>query len=91
MKKIQKIAPKPIAKFLGAFYVIIGFIAGIFISIAAYFDPEVPEGSKLFALLSFIWFPILYGLLGLLCGYLGALLYNVIAKKVGPLEIELVD
>jgi hypothetical protein len=33
--------------------------------------------------------PILYGIMGFVCGAIGALLYNLIAKFVGGFELEL--
>jgi hypothetical protein len=40
-----------------------------------------------------IWFalalPVLYGVAGLIFGYLGALVYNLVAKYVGGIKVEL--
>lgn len=76
---------------MGVLYLIIGFVGGVAISIAGYYDPKISESERTFMLLSFIWVPLLYALMGLVFGYVFALLYNVIAKKIGPIEIELHD
>jgi hypothetical protein len=41
--------------------------------------------------LAIIFFPVLYGFMGFVAGILSALIYNLVAKWVGGIEIELKD
>jgi len=89
MKKITRIAPKSLAKMFGALYAIMGFIAGIFFSLAALVMAASGEMGGLFGLAAIILLPLLYGVLGLIFGYITALLYNLIAKRMGGIEFEI--
>jgi hypothetical protein len=47
--------------------------------------------GALFGVGAIIFLPILYGVMGLICGAIGAALYNLFAGLVGGLEVEVIQ
>jgi hypothetical protein len=96
MKEISKIRVVSCARLLAFVMAIMGFFAGIF---AAFFSITpgrdafcLREFCPLYSGLSFwaiIIFPIVYAIIGLICGGLGATIYNISARWVGGIEIDL--
>lgn len=90
MKTIKRIDAKSTAKLFGFMYVIFGFIIGVITSlislIATPKSPDVP-GLK-FGVLSFIILPVIYGALGWISGRIVAWFYNLLAKKIGGIKVE---
>jgi hypothetical protein len=84
---IKRIGVLSFANLLGALYAVIGLIAGGFISLAALIArPEnMPVGL---GMASVIMFPLVYGLGGLIGGFLVAALYNLISPLVGGIELD---
>ena len=87
-----------LAKILGIIYAFFGFIAGLFFSFFAligalvgsnFADSPEPLVGIFFGVGSVILFPILYGVLGFIGGIITAGIYNLTARWVGGLEIEL--
>ena len=83
-----------LAKIMGIIYAFLGFIAGLFFSffvlMGAFLgsvleDSPEPLVGIVFGVGSVVLFPILYGVLGIVI----AGIYNLTAKWVGGLEIEL--
>lgn len=73
------------AKFLGVLYVLFGLIFTPFFLLAGMFAPEGTGGlGAVFALA----IPVLYGLMGVVAGAIGAALYNLVAGWVGGIEVE---
>lgn len=97
MKEIKQVDPFSLAKVWGVLYAILGFIIGIFFaafgSLMQQFSGD--EGSAaisgMFGTMGLIFFPILYGVIGLLAGVIGGFLYNLIAGWVGGIRMELKD
>ena len=75
---------------------ILGFLLAIPFSFFSYlvssFSPSSvqDESSSIFGLLFIIIMPILYGIGGTIMNVIMAAIYNIIAKKMGGLKIELV-
>ena len=96
MKEIVKIRVSSCARVLAFAMAIIGFFSGIY---AAFFSitPEryafcLKEFCPFYSGLGFwaiIIFPIIYAIIGLICGWLGAIIYNLIAYWVGGIEIDI--
>jgi hypothetical protein len=86
-----------LAKILGGIYAVMGFVFGAIISLFSVLGSAVLSGqgggnaSLLFGVGSIIILPLMYGLLGFIFGLFTGWLYNVIAKHLGGLEIELQD
>ncbi len=88
--KITKVNVASLAKVLGALYlglgVIIAVIFGAMIIIGALVSGRWM--TVLFGIGLIIVVPIVYGMMGLIAGYIIGWLYNAIAKWVGGIEIE---
>lgn len=87
------------AKVYGLICVFIGLLAGIFVAAAFWvtssmFGPAagsqmpVRGMSYFFGGGAIISFPIFYGILGFIMGYLSAVIYNLIANMIGGIELE---
>lgn len=73
---------------LGIFYAIIGAAFGALAGSAG-LSTGLPAGLGVgFGLLAIIFLPIMYGFIGFISGAIGALLYNLIAKLIGGIEME---
>lgn len=79
---IKKIGTKSLAKLLGVLYGVLGLIAGVFFAIAS-----LVSGDYI-GIGAIVLFPILYGLMGLIGGFITAWLYNIVAAKIGGLEMD---
>ena len=73
------------AKFLGVLYALFG---AIFIPFFLLIDMFAPEGTGGFGTVFALAMPIIYGLMGVIGGAIGAALYNLVAGWVGGIEIE---
>ena len=99
MTKVKKIGVLSAAKIEGLFGVIIGLVSGVFWALASASFSRMwgPEGYGYDNPMMYRWFgvgaiiimPIVYGVLGFICGAIGAWLYNLVAGWIGGLEIEL--
>jgi hypothetical protein len=92
-RRIKRISPLQLGKMLALLYGIIGLVAIPFLLFMATMSAQLPPeqrgplmamgaGAALFA-------PILYAMVGFVIGVIGAVIYNVVAKWVGGIEIEL--
>lgn len=96
---LKRIEPMSCAKVYGLICVFIGLIAGIFVAgifwvtshlFGPGMDSDIPlRGmSYLFGGGAIISFPIMYGIMGFIMGYLSAVIYNWIANMIGGIEME---
>lgn len=99
MKEIVKIEILSLGKVFAICFAIAGLLIGLFIGLIgasigsillAQSGFEWPIGP-VFGILAMFAFPILYGIMGFVAGILGAVIYNLVAKWVGGIEIELKD
>jgi len=88
MKKIKTIVPKSLARVSGFLYGLLGLIGGLIVFVISLFSLATGHGFAWFGLIAIILFPLGYGIMGLIFGYVGAWIYNFVAKKVGGIEIE---
>lgn len=87
------------AKIAGVLYAAIGLIVGFFISLAALFgavlgassgdEPGTAVFGMLFGVGAIVLMPLFYGVLGAVMALISAALYNVVARFVGGIEIDL--
>jgi hypothetical protein len=99
MARIKSIGVKQTAKFAAVYYFFI--ILTIFIPITLIFliaslfglasEDSFPLGGVLLGGVFLIFLPIVYALMGGAMVALATFLYNVVAKRIGGVEIELED
>ena len=83
---LKRVNPVQLAKFLGLLYALLGLIFAPFFLLAALFGPK---GAGM-GLVMVILIPVLYGIAGVISGLLGGWIYNVVAKIIGGIEVEVV-
>jgi hypothetical protein len=97
---VKRIGIGSAAKLSGAMYGAMGLIAGLIFGLAALFGAglaqmagadEAPPAfvGALFGVGAIVLLPLLYGLLGLVIGAITAGLYNLFARLVGGLVVEM--
>ena len=95
---IRKIGVFSAGKISGSVYALMGLLVGILFSLfallgaAAGFASDQGESAVLglfFGVGAVVILPVFYGAMGFICGLVGAALYNLVARMVGGLEIEL--
>jgi hypothetical protein len=98
---VRSIGAVSVAKILAIMYGILGFLIGAFVSLFFVFvslvDPSARlrpamGGGAMGLLLGFgsiILFPIFYAVIGAIFGLVSAGLYNLIASRIGGIEIEI--
>ncbi len=92
MSKIKKFGVFSVGKIYAIFMAIVGFIAGILYAIFGpelFSQPGTTDFASDFGAAAIIVLPLVYAILGFIIGVLAALLYNLIAKFVGGIEIEI--
>jgi hypothetical protein len=99
--RINKLGVLSVGKIYGVMMFVIGLLIGLvygfFIIVYSLFGAGIVGGDAALAIggagvvggiIAMIFFPVFYGILGFICGIIGALLYNLFAKLVGGVEIE---
>jgi hypothetical protein len=85
--QIKRVGPKSLGRVFALTYAILGFIGGLFFFVTTLFT-QTQGGALAFGIGAVIAFPVLYGVMGFVGGAVFAWLYNVVAKRVGGIEIE---
>jgi hypothetical protein len=85
----------------GAVYTGLGLILGFCVSLVGVFQAIFLGGSDtlggaaafgfLFGIGAILFMPIVYGVMGFLAGALSALIYNLVSKSVGGMELTLLE
>ena len=96
---IERIAPLSLAKVMGAIYAVIGFVVGALFTLFALVgaaaggspDPEMAWMAPLFGIAAIVVFPILYGMLAFVMGLVVSGIYNLVAGRVGGIELTLAE
>jgi len=90
---LRRIGALSAAKLSGVIYVIFGFIAGLSFSIVLLFTPTSSDAGSGFDMIHVIAnvtiLPVMWGVMGFVFGLIGAAIYNVVAGRIGGLELEL--
>ncbi|MGY4884413.1 MAG: DUF3566 domain-containing protein [Nanobdellota archaeon] len=92
MVVLKKVGILSMAKIQAILMLIIGLFLGIIYAIlATTVDASQYSASPIVILgwWSILVIPVIYGVLGFIIGVIGAWLYNIVAKKVGGIEVEL--
>ena len=85
-QQISKFAIGQSAKFLGVLYLLFGLL---FVPFFLLMGACGPEGSAPFGTMFAVAMPLIYALMGVVGGAIGAVLYNLVAGWVGGIEVEL--
>lgn len=95
MRKIKRFQPLSVMRIsaiaYGAMGVVEGAVLGVIISLAPMADPQhqMPRFfGLLFGSFAILFFPILFAIIGAITGALGAVIYNVSARYVGGIAVE---
>jgi hypothetical protein len=91
-RRIKRFAPLQLGKMFAVLYGIMGLIFLPFFLIMSAVASQMPAPQRVgvmavgvgFAL----FFPILYAAIGFVFGALGAIIYNLVAKWIGGIEVE---
>ena len=94
MAKLKSIGVLSAGKIFALLYAFGGLIAGAFMTLFTFIGADLSKAnagmfSVLFGAASIILLPIFYGIIGFIGGMIMAALYNLIANKLGGLEIEI--
>jgi hypothetical protein len=97
--QLRSIGAASCAKVFALLYASLGFLMGlvfsVFIFLAGMFAPSEMSNatsgplSLIFGIGSILFFPVLYGVMGAIGGLIMAGLYNVVARFVGGIELEI--
>jgi hypothetical protein len=91
-RRIKRFAPLQLGKVMGLTYGVLGlFFCPIFLLMALLshaMPPQQRVGMMAFGTGFAIAMPFLYGAMGFIFGVIGAFIYNLIAKWVGGIEVE---
>jgi hypothetical protein len=98
MSIVKRIEPLSAMRVAGILYAALGLVAGAMFSLifATMGSFPMKDGQSalpfpfriLFGGLAVVFLPVFYGVMGALMAGLGAALYNVVAKWVGGIEVE---
>jgi high-affinity nickel permease len=89
---LRKVGVLSLAKIETILMAIFGLILGLFYGIASSFvnlTESATSNSLVLGWWSVLVFPVLYAIIGFVAGAIGALLYNIISRWVGGVELDL--
>lgn len=90
---ITKIKPMSLAKIqtvlMGIFGLFMAVVYGILMLMVTSLNPEVSSQIQILGPWEIVLMPFMYAAIGFVIGLVGAFVYNLIAKWVGGIEIEL--
>ncbi|MFT3870134.1 MAG: hypothetical protein QM715_16930 [Nibricoccus sp.] len=91
-RRIKRIAPLQLGKMLGILYGIMGLLFLPFFLLMGVLSSQLPPdqraGMMFFGVGFALFAPVMYAVMGFITGALGALVYNVVAKWIGGIEVE---
>ena len=94
MKTIKRVDSYSFAKMMSLYNISIGLIFGVIMTIVflvgLFSLPQYgPSYGVMFALMSLIVFPLIYGIISFIFGLLTVWIYNYISKRFGGIKIEI--
>ena len=92
---IKRIDPLSVAKVGGALYVLLGIVIGAILSLIASIgfagtnagDPQ--RFPLFFGVAAILWAPLFYGAIGFIGGLITSAAYNVLARFIGGVSVEI--
>ena len=96
LRTIKKFEPLSVMRIAAITYAAIGFLEGAMFSVIFSIVPFAPSNGQhvprlfgfLFGAFSILFFPVLFAVLGAIGGGLSAVIYNVSARYVGGIQVE---
>ena len=92
IRKIKRIAPFQLGKMLALVYGVMGLLFVPIFIIGSLFAAHLPAQQRVGIMALGTGFALcislLYGLMGFILGSLGAVIYNLVARWVGGIEVE---
>jgi hypothetical protein len=91
---VKRFGVASVAKIYGAISAAFGLLAGCVIALGSLMSLGMTDTSEVgflapvFGVGAVVFLPIFYGIMGLVAGAIGALLYNAFAGMVGGVSIE---
>lgn len=91
MFKLKKIGVMSFAKLYGGLSGLMGLIVGVLFFLISLVGVALGTGigGLVVGIGILIFLPIIYGIAGFVMGAISAFLYNIVASKVGGIELEL--
>jgi len=91
-RRIKRIAPLQLGKMLAILYGIMGLIFIPFFLLMSLASSQIPAQQRP-ALMAFgagfvIFMPVMYAVMGFITGVIGAGAYNLVAKWIGGIEVD---
>jgi|HubBroStandDraft_1064217.scaffolds.fasta_scaffold86509_3 transmembrane protein DUF3566 len=91
-RRIKSIAPLQLGKMMALCYGIMGLLFCPIFLLMSLFAQHMPNQQRV-GMMAFgtgfaLFMPVLYAVMGFIFGVIGAFIYNVIAKWVGGVEVE---
>lgn len=91
-RRIKRFAPLQLGKMLAVLYGLMGLLFLPFFLIMSAVSTQLPAeqrvGMMAFGLGFALFMPLMYAAMGFVFGVIGALIYNVVAKWIGGIEVE---
>ena len=92
--RVTKVNAFSLAKMLGVLQAALGFVTGVLFSLLAISKIALMEANDavpetLFGVWSFLFLPVLNGVIGFISGWLVAWMYNSFSSILGGVEIDL--
>jgi hypothetical protein len=91
VRSISRIEPGQFALIMGATYLLIGIIMAVLIFAFASFIPSAAGLGMMTGGVTIIVIPIIYGVIGFVCGLIGAVIYNLVAGTVGGIKVTVTE
>lgn len=92
LRRLKRIAPLQLGKMAGCLYGAMGLLFMPFFLAMTVFAGSMPAGQGgIFAMMGVgfaICAPLLYAAMGFVIGLIGAAIYNLLAKWIGGIEVE---
>ncbi len=93
IRSISRIEPAQLALITGIIYGVLGIIVFclMFLSVSMIPMPMMGGWSRMAGGIWMLVMPVLYAVFGYLSGFIGALVYNLVAKAVGGIKVTVSD
>ncbi len=85
LRVIKRFTPLQLGKFLAVLYFAISLLIIPFILLGSLVGPKGSGMGLIFVIL----IPLIYTVIGFISGIIGAFIYNLVAKFVGGIEVEI--